>query len=383
MRVLMTSNPGDGHWRPLAGLANVLLAAGHEAAFVATPETCLILRSHGFLCYPVGVDDDGGVERGGRHSDRHAVDPAVEVWLHIFAGRRIDQMFPEMLTVAKAWQPDLIIREISEYSGALVAELLGIPLAVLQVSSWRPHLYAAISNSLNQWRGRLGLPLEDPADFLHRWFLLSPEPPAYRTPGPSYPTATYPLTLPIYDAKDPGDEAARLPVAGARPRIYATLGTAYNRRPDLFKMILAATRALEHELVMTTGLDPDELGISAPAGAVHLRDYIPLSEVLPTCDLVISHGGYGTVQAALRHGLPQALLPLAADQPDNARLCEVHGAGAVLWEGERSEEGLRRVIEMILYDRSYRQPACDWQRAIESLPGPAEAVQLLEGLASR
>ena len=66
MRVLLTTQPGEGHWRPLAALGMALLAAGDEVAFATTPVFCEIVRQHGFEAFPVGVDDwrDSSPSRG-------------------------------------------------------------------------------------------------------------------------------------------------------------------------------------------------------------------------------------------------------------------------------------------------------------------------------
>lgn len=59
MRALFTTQPGSGHWRPLAPFARALQTAGHTVAFATTPHFCGLIRPHGFACLPVPV---GGVE---------------------------------------------------------------------------------------------------------------------------------------------------------------------------------------------------------------------------------------------------------------------------------------------------------------------------------
>jgi UDP:flavonoid glycosyltransferase YjiC (YdhE family) len=43
--------------------------------------------------------------------------------------------------------------------------------------------------------------------------------------------------------------------------------------------------------------------------------------LLPHCDVVLTHGGYGAIMACLSLGLPMVVLPVSADQPRNARRC--------------------------------------------------------------
>jgi UDP:flavonoid glycosyltransferase YjiC (YdhE family) len=42
---------------------------------------------------------------------------------------------------------------------------------------------------------------------------------------------------------------------------------------------------------------------------VHIERFVAQSEVLPLVDLIVHHGGTGTVLGALQAGLPQLLLP--------------------------------------------------------------------------
>ena len=60
MRVLVTAQPGDGHWRPLAPLAplaGALAEAGHDVAFTTSLVFCAIVAWHGFRCFPMGSDE--------------------------------------------------------------------------------------------------------------------------------------------------------------------------------------------------------------------------------------------------------------------------------------------------------------------------------------
>ena len=51
---------------------------------------------------------------------------------------------------------------------------------------------------------------------------------------------------------------------------------------------------------------------------IHYRDFAPLSRILPLCSGLAHHGGIGTTAAAIAAGVPQIVMPLSHDQPDNA-----------------------------------------------------------------
>jgi UDP:flavonoid glycosyltransferase YjiC (YdhE family) len=116
---------------------------------------------------------------------------------------------------------------------------------------------------------------------------------------------------------------------------------------------------------------------------VRIERFIPQEFVLPRCDLVLTHGGFGTVKGALSHGVPLVLLPHSADQPDNAVRCAALGVGVVLSGAERTAEAIRNAVRRVLSEASHRHNAQRLRDEIQQLPGPEEIVPLLERLAAR
>ena len=54
-----------------------------------------------------------------------------------------------------------------------------------------------------------------------------------------------------------------------------------------------------------------------PAGVAHFA-YVPFGLLLPHAAALVHHGGIGTCAQGLAAGVPQVIMPLAHDQPDNA-----------------------------------------------------------------
>lgn len=57
------------------------------------------------------------------------------------------------------------------------------------------------------------------------------------------------------------------------------------------------------------------------ARCARVERFIPQAQLLPQCDLVVSHGGSGSVIGALAHGPPSVLLPMGVDQPQRPAEC--------------------------------------------------------------
>jgi MGT family glycosyltransferase len=171
---------------------------------------------------------------------------------------------------------------------------------------------------------------------------------------------------------------ARLP---ARPTVYATLGTVFNQRPDLFAAIIAALGDEPVNLIVTVGhtMDPAQFGELPPN--VHVEHYIPQTLLFPRCAAVVTHGGFGTVLSALSHGLPLVVIPIAADQPVNARRCTALGVGRAIDVTKVTPETVREAVRAVLNEPSYSVHAQRLREEMAALPGPEYAVALLERLA--
>jgi MGT family glycosyltransferase len=169
----------------------------------------------------------------------------------------------------------------------------------------------------------------------------------------------------------------------AVPTVYLTLGTSFNvRSRDLFARAIAGFRDLTINLIVTVGrtLDPADFDPQPPH--VRIERYIPQSLLLPHCDLVVLHGGSGSVMGALAHGLPLVVIPLGADMPLNAGRCAALGVGRVIDVADATPETVRTTVEAVLADRTYRTNAERIRDEIAALPGPEHALQLLERLAA-
>ncbi|MDQ6834480.1 MAG: glycosyltransferase, partial [Chloroflexota bacterium] len=124
--------------------------------------------------------------------------------------------------------------------------------------------------------------------------------------------------------------------------------------------------------------DPAQFG-PQPAH-IHIERYIPQTLLFARCDLVLTHGGSDTVMAALTHGLPMVIVPITADQPENAERCAALGVAQVIPLAALSVERAAEAVREVLEQAHYRQAAERMHDEIAALPGPEYAVKLLERL---
>jgi MGT family glycosyltransferase len=168
----------------------------------------------------------------------------------------------------------------------------------------------------------------------------------------------------------------------ARPLVYASQGTFFTTEYSMLRLVSSALSAEPLGVVVAAGRGggPEVLG-DVPAN-VRVFEYLPLDKLFPDVDLVITHGGQGTVNIALSHGLPLLVLPIAADQPEVAARV-VHAGAALRLDFRRATpEEVRAAVRELLSDPRYRERARQIQAGYERHEGPAEAADLLLRLGS-
>ncbi len=386
LRVLFTTIAATGHFHPLVPFARGLTAAGHRVAFATTPDFVAAIEASGFHCFAVGVPQtpkEAMQETGIDLSHLSPEEANLVAWQWFFLGEHKRREIHDLLAVIADWQPDLVVREETEFAGCVAAERAGLPHAAIQiVARGLPSTVRAVTPArLTALRAAVGLPPDPDLQSWERYLVLSPFPPSLRH-ADAVVAPTQQLLRPASFAQA-SDEALPdwLTARHTRPLIYATLGTAHNHRTDVFEKILTGLRDEPVELVVTVGRtqDPGQFGAQPPS--VHLERYIPQSLLYPHCAAVVTHGGSGTLMGALVHGLPLVLLPLGADQPTNAQAAEAAGVARVLDPARMTPVDVRNAVSAILTQRDYRHHARRLQAEIAALPAFDQGVQVLERLA--
>ncbi len=381
-RMLFTSAGGTGHLEPLIPLACAAEAARHSVAFAARPWMVPEVDAAGFPAFVAGSD----LGLTPKQLPLTAVDLDEDMRdVGIGFGRRIArERATDILSLCTEWRPDLLVCEEFDFGAMVVAERLGLPYATLLVSATGAFvLPELVAGPLDEVRAKHGLPRDPGLAMLGRYLVLTPFPPSLRDPAFPLPATAHHVRL--LAARPGRDEAAPawLTRHGDVPTVYFTLGTVYNMESgDLFQRVLAGLRDVPINLIVTVGRDrgPDELG--AQPATVHVERFMPQAELLPHCDLVVSHAGSGSVLGALAHGLPMVLLPIGADQPLNAARCRALGVADVLDAVSATPETIRASVMRVLADAAFREAAMRVRDEIAALPGPECAVALLERLAA-
>jgi len=109
-----------------------------------------------------------------------------------------------------------------------------------------------------------------------------------------------------------------------------------------------------------------------------VTDYAPGSKILEKADVVVCHGGNGTVYQAMTQGVPIIGIPTFHDQEFNMQRVEDLGIGIELSERKFTPSHLVAAVEALLSEESYKENALRYKQILAKYDGPRTAAQLIE-----
>jgi UDP:flavonoid glycosyltransferase YjiC (YdhE family) len=155
------------------------------------------------------------------------------------------------------------------------------------------------------------------------------------------------------------------------PLAVVTLGTVFTEALDTVDVVVAGlTEAGYRAVVAGAATDRD-------APSVAYRRWLPMAQVVATADLVVSHGGMGTVTAALVAGTPLIVIPQTLDHPLTALRITAAGVGVAINKHELSTETIRSAAQRAR-DGFFAAPAERVSAEIAALPSADASVPRLE-----
>ena len=205
----------------------------------------------------------------------------------------------------------------------------------------------------------------------------------FAPPQPDWPPQVVLTGFPLFDERG----TAAVPVEVERflretatdPPIVFVAGSG-NRQARRFYAVAAETcRRLGQRGLLLTRY-PEQLPASLPAGVRHAA-YMPLSEVLPHAAALVHHGGIGTAAQALAAGIPQLVIPMTFDQPDNASRLTRLGVARSLTPDAFETIGVVRELETLLGSPEATTACADIAARFEGTDRVTRTCELIEAAA--
>jgi UDP:flavonoid glycosyltransferase YjiC (YdhE family) len=314
MRFLFTTIPGTGHFHPLVPTARALQLRGHDVAFAASPTFAPAIEAAGFEAHPAGPPWLESLS-----------DPVMQ---KIMAGEFFVDlirmgMVEGVVRAAKATRADAIVRGSGELGGLVAGAILGLPVTSAAPAAAKFY-EAMIRPGVARAAAEHGLDGEQVTAVDFEVLRIDRTPPSLELPGYVAPPNAINVRPEPFDAG--GELPAWFDDREERPLVYVTLGTVMNGNIPLFRLIADALADQPFDVLIALGNGIPREALGEVAGNIRVGGFLPQARILESANVVVNHGGYGTVSAALGAGLPLFLLPMGADQPYNTERCITAGA---------------------------------------------------------
>jgi MGT family glycosyltransferase len=160
----------------------------------------------------------------------------------------------------------------------------------------------------------------------------------------------------------------------ARPTVYFTLGS--SGEVDYFRQVRDVFADTRYQVIMTTG--GLVAGVDRLPNNIHVLDFAPGLEIMKRSDVVLNHGGNGTIYQAIAAGIPIIGIPAHVDQERNLQRVEDLGFGLKLREKTCTGEKILEAVGEVVRNPRYRQAARELQRAALKYDGPVAAAELID-----
>ncbi|MDF5713409.1 MAG: glycosyltransferase [Rhizonema sp. NSF051] len=425
-RILIATSPVESHFNPMATVARELVNRGHTVWWYAGKAFQSKIERLGATYKPMqAAEDFSGKSREEAFPKLHGLQglsALIETLKALFIEQAPKQM-KDILSLLDEFPADLLVADEVCFGVGFVREKTGIPAAAVAVSmySFSSKDTAPIGLALPPDSSPLGrlrnallhffidrIALRDVRTYTDRLrasvdlpilnksvleSIIQP-PDLYllgTVPAFEYPRSDlYEYTHFVGTLISPPLEQFNPPswwdeLHGDRSVILVTQGTLANY--DLNDLVIPTIRALIDEdvvVVATTGSIPIEsINIHQLADNVHVEQFIPYYYLMPHVDVMVSNGGFGSVQIALSNGVPLIVAGATEEKPEIAARVAWAGVGINLKTGTPSSAQIRDAVKTILRDSGYKYNAHRLQAEFQRYNGPQRAADLIEQLLDR
>jgi MGT family glycosyltransferase len=421
---LFTTMPATGHVTPKLPLARELALRGHEVHWYTGAYYRDQVGATGAVHHPIRSAEDFGGESIGEAFPELLGLTGIKMVTRAFQRVFIDNapgMLRDCQEILEAHPADAILSEPLCVCARWLHELGGPPWATLgetmlgtysrdtapfgpglfplrgPIGRLRNHvmnalhrrmLFGHVTRHYEHARRAVGLPplgLSFIDTFLGDYLYLQSTVPSFEYPRSDLPPHVHfigPLLPELDDEFMPPRWWPEL--AGSDRVVLLTQGTVATG-PD--QLLAPAIRALADERVLiiaTTGGPTsallDAFGGALPAN-VRVERFVPYAQLMPHVDLLITNGGYGTVQQALAHGVPTVVAGATEDKPENAARIAWSRVGVRIRAQSPEPARLLAAVREVLEQPRYRQRAQAIAAEMAGYDAARTGADLLEQLA--
>ncbi|HZP75017.1 MAG TPA: glycosyltransferase [Pseudolabrys sp.] len=375
-KILWLNWSGGGNLPPSLGIARVLTERGYMVSFAGRPEMVPRVERAGFSA----IELSRAYEQADRYPPNKWLPRAASFLTSPAVAAEIRELLP-------AEDPDVVIVDQMFPVALLEAHRFGRPsVAICHTSVWRCldmwRKFFAILTGLRTEAGFDPIPSDLESLWMVQDLMLATtlksldEPPGVlgnshklRHVGPVLERERHGVRVSLPWPDDPDI-----------PLVVVSFSTAPEQGSvQKFQNAIDALSNLPVRGVITVGdsIDPQMLRPSPNVAASATADH---DDLMRRADLVVTHGGHGTLMRALKNGLPLVVIPgSGGDQPPNAAAVEHWGVGRAL-PADATADRISEAIQDVLRSSKFAGRAAVIARQLASVDGTTGAADEIESL---
>lgn len=422
MKIVIATTPAPGHVNPMLGIARILMAEGHEVMAVTGSAFQERVKSIGAMFRPIPASaDQDVVDPFSKYPELKEIPPGLELLRLIIERLFVDHIPAQhqcLQQVLRDFPADILIGD--DFFCGLLPMLLAPrskrpPIALFGTSILHWHREDGAPNFLGLSPATTQAQREEYAIVAQEYDDIVNQPVARRINGfldatgigqlstslfesivgladaymqLTVPSFEFPRMLPpsvqFIGALPMIPNQAPLPpwadeLDGGKKVVLVTQGTVANH--DFGLLVAPTLAALANEadvlVVVTAGGRPLE-AIPGPLPTnARVASYLPFEWILPKTDLLVTNGGYGSVNQAMSFGVPLVTAGLTEDKADvNARV-GWSGVGINLGTNAPTPQLLRGAVRTALDTQRYRARASFMAREFARIDTRAELLRIV------
>jgi UDP:flavonoid glycosyltransferase YjiC (YdhE family) len=401
-RIIVAASPATGHFTPMRAIAADLVRRGHEVTVTTGSHFRSAAEATGARFVPLQGDADFNVDdEETNFPEIRDIPPGPErLGFGLRSGfiRPIPDQHRTLQAIMSEMdgEPVVLVHELAFFGGWPVrfgapgirpAAVIGVGVVPLAVSSEdcapfgmglppdnspegkvrnraaneaMRQVFSSTQEYLEEVLATAGATTEPPfffdsmATLPDRFLQLSIE-------GMDYPRSDLPESIRYVGALPvTNDDDRPLPewwqdVLDAEKVVVVSQGTVSNN--DFTELVQPTLDVLaEQDVLVVATLGREATLDRVPANA-RVAEFIPFGALLPHADVLVSNGGFGGVQQALRLGVPLVLAGLTEDKMEVNARAAWSGAAINLATQRPDAADIAKAVETVLTERSYRDRA--------------------------
>lgn len=378
MRIVFSSRPAFGHVFAIAPLAAAARDAGHEVIFASGEDFLPRLQEWGFETRKVGEGIEWGYQRAAAEFPELLNPESPLFGARMFVDILGKSALEDMASVISEVKPDVVVYEATDVGAGVAAAAMGLPVACHSLSLWvGPFLDGLRERSRILWEAA---GMDEVVDITVGHAFVDIWPPSMQSQDAAERANRHWLLRPVAWG-DPGAEVPEWIDHIKGPLVFVSLGTVFWGK-ELLTKVIEALAGVDCDALVLAGVDATPEDFPIRSDRLRIAGFVNQAEVLRRADLMIHHGGAGTMLGALSQGLPALTLAEGADRPYTADALRKRGASIALEPRSASTTDISEAVNALLNDESYRGVANEIKEEIKAMPSPSQVVAQLESLAT-